>query len=541
MAVNLNSILLFFMLTAYFAVASEREQEEHSVSVKEVVFIIRSQKHPFHAERAKLVKADIEQQCRLLGLDKPLVVILSDEYPEMGQWVLLPLLPRLQDAYVRSEYKWVFFCEDETRVKIPGLLQVLKRYDPSERWFLGKELRDKEATIIHHYKFHNNPTIFAFPDFEAGWLLSIPLLEILGDRWEKPVHHMDFTIDVKHELAIFIWDEDNGVKLTHVPELCSGNLGSNDPPTDDNTAKELMEKENKETEKRRRRKKGTEIVECVTSYPIDIPQCGQAVPKKNMYFAVKTCEKFHKTRVPVVKETWGQYVEHITYFSEKDDPSIPTLYTGIPNTERGHCGKTFYIFQHFKDDPWLKKIPWLVITDDDTILSVSRLQRLLSCYNPDEPVFLGERYGFGHTKSGWGYDYITGGGGMIFSRAAVIAMLEQNCKCRSDADPDDMIIGSCIKRIGHTITHSPFLHQARPDDYVAAFLQHQTPVSFHKHWNNDPYKVYEDWFAVDDIKGDLVLDIQGESNQEDTHSNNEAEEKQEDKATKESNNRHYEL
>lgn len=41
--------------------------------------------------------------------------------------------------------------------------------------------------------------------------------------------------------------------------------------------------------------------------------------------------------------------------------------------------------------------------------SIFRLRKLLSCYDPNEPVFLGERYGYGLGTGG--YSYITGGGG----------------------------------------------------------------------------------------------------------------------------------
>lgn len=45
-------------------------------------------------------------------------------------------------------------------------------------------------------------------------------------------------------------------------------------------------------------------------------------------------------------------------------------------------------------------------------ISVPRLLKFLSCFNPLETWALGERYGF-HTSSGQGYDYITGGGGFV--------------------------------------------------------------------------------------------------------------------------------
>ena len=42
--------------------------------------------------------------------------------------------------------------------------------------------------------------------------------------------------------------------------------------------------------------------------------------------------------------------------------------------------------------------------------SLERLRRLLACYNPEDHLALGERYGYQVAK-GYGYDYVTGGGG----------------------------------------------------------------------------------------------------------------------------------
>lgn len=50
--------------------------------------------------------------------------------------------------------------------------------------------------------------------------------------------------------------------------------------------------------------------------------------------------------------------------------------------------------------------------------SVPRLGKLLSCYNPEERIALGEKYGFAMSTS-HGYSYITGGGGMVFSKVLV--------------------------------------------------------------------------------------------------------------------------
>ena len=71
---------------------------------------------------------------------------------------------------------WIFFCEDETIVNLPGLVRVLNKHDARKELFLGHAIQDKQAAIIHHFAFHEDPSQFSFPDFAAGWALSVPLL-----------------------------------------------------------------------------------------------------------------------------------------------------------------------------------------------------------------------------------------------------------------------------------------------------------------------------------------------------------------------------
>ena len=92
-----------------------------------------------------------------------------------------------------------------------------------------------------------------------------------------------------------------------------------------------------------------------------------------------------------------------------------------------------------------------------------RIHRLTACYNPEEPVFIGERYGY--NLNSHGYPYITGGGGMLFSRAAVEKWKKLGCKCPAPDTPDDMMIGLCFHNGGVPIVHLNNFHQARPDDY----------------------------------------------------------------------------
>lgn len=91
--------------------------------------------------------------------------------------------------------------------------------------------------------------------------------------------------------------------------------------------------------------------------------------------------------------------------------------------------------------------------------SVNRLRQLLGCYNALTPVVLGERYGF-NLRHSQGYNYITGGGGIVFSRALLEKLVLSTCKCPTISSPDDMYLaGICIKLMGLAVTHSPLFHQ----------------------------------------------------------------------------------
>lgn len=130
---------------------------------------------------------------------------------------------------------------------------------------------------------------------------------------------------------------------------------------------------------------------------------------------------------------------------------------------------------------------------------MQRLTRLLTCYNPNNPNAIGERYGYRVIKA-IGYEYLTGGAGLALSASLVRRIVETPaCKCPTATTPDDMFLfGICLNRVGVRPTHSPLFHQARPVDYSLAYLASQEPVSFHKFWMIDPVQVYEQWFAEAD-------------------------------------------
>ncbi|XP_066507354.1 beta-1,3-glucosyltransferase [Hoplias malabaricus] len=429
------------------------------IALREVVFVIQSQKNSYHIQRAEQRKAHLFHQAQSLKQGSPDVVFLHELSEYSGNWGILPALPRLAEGYCRSS-SWIFFLEEETVVDLARLLLVLSKFSSGREWFLGRALHDNEATIIHHYAFSEEPTTFGYPDFIAGWALSCPLVKRLADyvKYEPP--KSDFTIDLKHEIALYIWEEGRGPTLNNVDEFCSELTGS--PNTN----------------------------HCVTTVNTYLPSCGKPVEKDSIFVGVKTCQKFHHDRVSVVKKTWANDTALLEYYSDVTDPAVPTIDLGVPNTEMGHCEKTFAILRRFASEGGMQA-SWLLLVDDDTLISLPRLRRLLSCYDSSEEVSIGERYGYGLSQGG--YSYITGGGGMVFSRKAVLRILSSGCACYSPDAPDDMVLGMCLHTLGLSVTHSPQFHQARPEDYPREVLIRQSPISFHKHWNINPVAVYQEW------------------------------------------------
>ena len=68
-------------------------------------------------------------------------------------------------------------------------------------------------------------SVSSYPDFGSGFFLSMPLIKTLVPRWNKERQgHMDFAIDPKHELAMFIWNQGKGVSL----QVRYSEIGAND-------------------------------------------------------------------------------------------------------------------------------------------------------------------------------------------------------------------------------------------------------------------------------------------------------------------------
>nr|XP_012224252.1 PREDICTED: beta-1,3-glucosyltransferase [Linepithema humile] len=424
----------------------------------DMVIIILSQKEGYHAAHADYLRKGIYEQASALDKEPP-TVLVSSELDVKGSWTITPLLTHLSNTY--SNAKWFFFCLENTVIRLEKLLNVLEKFSASQDVWIGHALYDHKPTIIHHFAEHTKK--FKYPHFASGFAMTLKLLKDLSQQIsEGNDSKADFAIDASYEFASFVLKSAN-IRLMHISKLCivSGS-------------------------------------DCAT-YPRFFHPCSSSISPENVYFAVKTCAKYHLERIPAIKNSWAKHAVNIGYFSDVADKNLREAYV-VSNTTKGHCAKTYAILQKASSILERNNFHWLVISDDDTIFSVVRLLRLLTCYNPKHPVVIGERYGFRMWDSHHGYQYLTGGAGIALSAPLVHQMIEPGvCDCPSATTPDDMyLFGICLLRLGVEPVHSSMFHQARPADYATAYLASQEPISFHKFWMVEPEAVYDEWFAEAD-------------------------------------------
>ena len=453
-----------FILFIPFAKLNEFSPLEQSI------FIITSQPDQYHFKLTIEAKKNLREALDRHSLNSVSILTVGIDFPDHGAWTIFPIITRL-NSYMNSKISWCIFLKPSSRVNLQNLSKLLKNH--ADDHFIGHALQDSQHTIIHHFR---DPKSLEYPAESTGFILSSALVKDVAVSLSEHGATLDwfpkdFSIDAQYEFAFALKNRDERHVIKHSPQIC------------------LSHEEH-----------------CAIFQASEINDCNateESVKKlsKETLVAVKTCGKYHEDRLPVIQKTWAVAAPNVMYFSEKAEIKWGTqTLKGVENTEKGHCQKTMAIIEFFHQNAGKEKWKWLVIADDDTILSVQKLVEFLHCFDPDENIHLGQKYGYRVALGTHGYDYVTGGGGMIFSRKLVDLIIQSGrCSCPRPDDPDDMHLGICMSNLGLKIVHSPRFHQARPEDYPLELLKSQDPISFHKFWNTDPIKMYQDWFSQADL------------------------------------------
>lgn len=379
--------------------------------------------------------------------DRPAVRLLSElGGGKPGAWTILPTLPALAER-LDPGVEWVFFVPADLAADPQEIAEWLMRHDGRSEVFVGRALRDAGPARIHHYRQDQ----LAYPDFRCGFALSRSLVLRMAKGWRERTPTAGFHIDAAYELADAV--RAVGVELIDEPRLA----GLSEAPG----------------------------AASASVTPVDLD---------NVVFAVKTHGGNHDSLIPVLQRTWGRDVANLVFYSDVFDPAIPTIPVGVANLGPRAGLKFHVIASHLRGHHGGRE--WFMIADDDTLLSVPRLLKVLGSYSArrEEPLFIGQRYGYGHRLPKGGYDYITMGGGLAINRAGLLALLAANGPPGID-DPDDMWVGQCLARMGVEVIHREGFHQEPPSGYPPEVLAGREAVSFHRHSPDAPEKVYAEYLA----------------------------------------------
>lgn len=210
------------------------------------------------------------------------------------------------------------------------------------------------------------------------------------------------------------------------------------------------------------------------------PRPRDQLDMKDIFIAVKTTRKYHKSRLELLVETWVSRAKEQTYiFSDTDDTELQ-LKTGVniintncsgAHTRQALCCKMSVEYDKFIESQ--KK--WFCHVDDDNYVILPSLLLLLSSYHHSQDVYLGrpsldhpieatqrlQRDGSGSGK----FWFATGGAGFCISRGLALKMSPWASlgNFMSTAEkvrlPDDCTVGYIIEALlGVALTHTHLFH-----------------------------------------------------------------------------------
>ncbi|XP_029445915.1 beta-1,3-N-acetylglucosaminyltransferase manic fringe [Rhinatrema bivittatum] len=233
------------------------------------------------------------------------------------------------------------------------------------------------------------------------------------------------------------------------------------------------------------------------------PRQGPSRPQlHDVFIAVKTTERYHRSRLEILLDTWASRARDQTYiFTDGEDCSLrkrlgPHMVVTNCSAEHSHVAlscKMAAEFDAFLASGW----SWFCHLDDDNYLNLPALLKALSAYSPAWDIYIGkpslnrpiradEPLPDNQTKSVF-FWFATGGAGFCLSRKLAVKMMPWASGGRflSTSDlihlPDDCTIGYIIEqKLGVRLLRSPLFHSHLENLHLIpkSQLQHQVTLSY---------------------------------------------------------------
>ncbi|KAM9770534.1 beta-1,3-N-acetylglucosaminyltransferase manic fringe [Menidia menidia] len=200
---------------------------------------------------------------------------------------------------------------------------------------------------------------------------------------------------------------------------------------------------------------------------------------EDIYIAVKTTGRFHKTRLALLLETWiSRTKAHTFIFTDTDDEDLSSNGCNMVVTDchSDHSQQALSCKMSAEYDGFMaSEKRWFCHVDDDNYLNPEALLSLLSAFSQDGDIYVGKpsldrpitahELLEGNTTKKVQFWFATGGAGFCLSRSLAEKMSpwargpqfeRTSAKIRL---PDDCTVGFIVeKRLGISMVHCPLFH-----------------------------------------------------------------------------------
>ncbi|XP_064120346.1 glycoprotein-N-acetylgalactosamine 3-beta-galactosyltransferase 1-like [Macrobrachium nipponense] len=216
-----------------------------------------------------------------------------------------------------------------------------------------------------------------------------------------------------------------------------------------------------------------------------------------------------------VKNTWGKRCDKLIFFGDKIAEELEPV--TLPGIKEGHgvlWGKTRealkYLYDHYLED-----FDWFYKADDDTFAIIENLRYVLTPYDPEFPMGLGERAVVRGDKN---RSYLGGGGGYVLSRGTLRVYGNKtyynDSLCpRSHGGMEDVTLGKCLTNSGILFgdTRDEFgrhrFHQKPPVDYIKGIWEKWYPNTMIYQYGKGIDSISETAVSFHDMKDESHLYI----------------------------------
>uniref|UniRef100_A0A8C2MMY9 Glycoprotein-N-acetylgalactosamine 3-beta-galactosyltransferase 1 n=1 Tax=Cricetulus griseus TaxID=10029 RepID=A0A8C2MMY9_CRIGR len=224
---------------------------------------------------------------------------------------------------------------------------------------------------------------------------------------------------------------------------------------------------------------------------------------ENLYQKVKilcwvmTSSQNLEKKAKHVKATWAQYCNKVLFMSSEENQDFPTMGLKTKEGREQLYWKTIKTFQYVHDH-YLEDADWFLKADDDTYVIVDNLRRLLSRYNPEQPIYFGRR-----SKPYVKQSYMNGGAGYVLSKEALRRFIDafKTEKCTHSSSIEDLALGRCMEIINVEVrdsrdtTGKETFHPFVPEHHL---IKGYLPKTFW-YWNYNYYPPVEGPGCCSDI------------------------------------------